>query len=364
MATGPHTRVIAWLYRSVLKPALFQLDPEEVHNRFVNIGAMLGTGSVGQVLTRTFFAYEHPMLHTTVAGIHFNNPVGLAAGFDKNAHMTDIIPDVGFGFMEVGSITGKPCAGNPRPRLWRIPALQSIQVYYGLPSDGADAISEQMRNRSFRIPVGISAARTNDKTTVDTIAGIADYVHVVERFRGIGDYLAINISCPNTFCGETFAEPELLDQLLVAIDPIADKPVFVKLAVDLSPEQLDAVLDVCAKHRVDGFVCSNLSKNNTESNLPGQGGISGKPVQKGSDEQIAHIYRRTQGKYAIIGVGGIFNTEDAYRKIRRGASLVQLMTGMIYEGPQLIGQINHDLVRMLQRDGFSSVSQAVGVDSR
>lgn len=362
---------IAWLYKSVLKPLLFQFDAEEVHNRFVNIGAILGATGVGRALTRAFFSYQHPMLRTTVAGMHFKNPVGLAAGFDKNARLPDILPDVGFGFAEVGSITGKPCAGNPRPRLWRMPKLQSIQVYYGLANDGADAISTRLRGKTFRIPIGISAARTNDQSTVDTAAGIADYVHVVEKFRSIGDYLTINISCPNTFCGETFAEPALLDQLLAAIDPIADlpdgkagKPVFVKLAVDLSPEQLDVILDVCAKHRVDGFVCSNLAKNDLGPDLPGQGGISGKPVQKGSDAQIAHIHRRMGGKYAIIGVGGIFNAEDAYRKIRLGASLVQLMTGMIFEGPQLVGQINRDLVRMLNRDGFSSVAQAVGVDSR
>ena len=140
------SNIIAWLYQSVLKPLLFQFDAEEVHNRFVNIGAILGATGVGRALTRAFFSYQHPMLRTTVAGMHFKNPVGLAAGFDKNARLPDILPDVGFGFAEVGSITGKPCAGNPRPRLWRIPTLQSIQVYYGLVNDGADAISERLRN--------------------------------------------------------------------------------------------------------------------------------------------------------------------------------------------------------------------------
>jgi dihydroorotate dehydrogenase len=364
MATGPHTRAIAWLYRNALKPLLFQVDPEDVHDQFLNIGAILGATTVGQTLTRIFFAYEHQMLHTTITGIRFKNPIGLAAGFDKNARLYDIMPDVGFGFTELGSFTGKPCVGNPRPRLWRIPSLRALRVYYGLANPGADAVSAQLRGVAFRIPIGISAARTNDQATVEPEAGIADYVHVVERFRGIGRYLTLNISCPNTFCTDTFTEPALLERLLSALDPVVDKPMFVKLAPDLAPSQLDAILESCQRHRVSGFICSNLTKQDASADLPGQGGISGYPAQQSSDAQIAAVYAKTQGRYPIIGVGGIFSAEDAYRKIRRGASLVQLITGMIYEGPQLIGQMNRDLVQLLKRDGFASVSQAVGADSR
>lgn len=352
------------LYRGILKPLLFRLDPEHVHDQFLNIGALLAATEAGRALTKAAFFYAHPMLRTTVTGIEFSNPIGLAAGFDKNARLTNILPDVGFGFAEVGSITGKPCAGNPRPRLWRMPEHEAIQVYYGLVNDGADSVSEKLRGMQFRIPIGISAAKTNDTSTVDPDAAIADYAHVVRQFHGIGQYFTINISCPNTCGGEPFTDPALLERLLATLDSLVDKPVFLKLAADLSHEQLDALVAVARSHRVDGFVCSNLTKHTPGIHGPGRGGISGWPVQQRSDDQIAHVYRITNGTMPIIGVGGIFSAEDAYRKIRLGASLVQLMTGMIYRGPQLIGQINADLVRLLKRDGFSSIAQAVGVDNR
>lgn len=369
MAVGPHTRIIAALYRRILKPILFAFDPENVHDQFVNIGELLGDNAATRLITRAMFYFSHPSLATTVAGIRFENPVGLGAGFDKNARLCGILPDVGFGFAELGSFTGKPCAGNPRPRLWRLPKSKALAVYYGLKNDGADAISERMRSAQMRFPVGISAAKTNNKETADPDVAITDYCHVIDRFRGIGDYFAVNISCPNAFGGETFTHPDLLDRLLTAVDARADKPVFLKLAADLSEHQLDEILRACANHRVDGFICSNLAKSRAnpaiiDANVPAVGGISGKPAQSLSDEQIRYLYRKTRGKYSIIGVGGIFNAEDAYRKIRLGASLVQLITGMIYEGPQLIGQINRDLVRLLRRDGFRTIGEAVGAENR
>ncbi len=369
MTHGPHTRIIAGLYGRILKPVLFRFDPEDVHDHATNLGKLLGTTVAGRALTRTLFYYEHPSLHTTVCGINFSNPVGLAAGFDKNARLYDILPDVGFGFEEIGSITGRSCAGNPRPRLWRLPDSQALAVYYGLKNDGADAISNRLRKKIFRFPIGISAAKTNDKETVDPGKAIADYCHVISRFRGIGDYFTINISCPNAFGGEPFTDPELLDRLLSGVDALADKPIFLKLAVDLPTHRLDEIIEVCSRHRIDGFVCSNLTKNRVnmqiaDAHVPEKCGISGRPVQQMSDEQIRYIYRRTAGRYAIIGVGGIFTAEDAYRKIRLGASLVQLITGMIFQGPQVAGEINYGLAQLLKRDGYRTVSEAVGADNR
>ncbi len=369
MANGIHTRVIAGLYRGLLKPLLFRFDPEDVHDRATGIGALLSGTAAGRTVTRALFHFGHPSLHTTVCGIHFDNPVGLAAGFDKNARLSNILPDVGFGFEEIGSITGRPCAGNPRPRLWRLPKSQALAVYYGLKNDGADAISKRLRPSTFRFPVGISAAKTNDKETADPDVAVADYAHVIRTFRGIGDYFTINISCPNAFGGEPFTDPALLDRLLTEVDALADKPVFLKLAVDLPHSQLDEIIGVCSRHRIDGFVCSNLTKNRTSIRIAdaqpsAKGGISGKPVNALSDEQIRYMHRRTSGNYAIIGVGGIFNAQDAYRKIRLGASLVQLITGMIFCGPQVIGEINRGLSQLLRRDGFRTVAEAVGADNR
>lgn len=361
--------LIGTLYRRIAKPIFFRLDPELVHDRVMRLGRIIGAFPPARVLTRMVLAYEDPILHTTVAGIRFANPVGLAAGFDKNARLGSILPSVGFGFVEFGSITGKPCAGNPRPRLWRLKKSESLVVYYGLMNDGADAISSRLRAKTFAFPVGISAAKTNDPSTVDATTAVADYVHVLDEFRGIGDYITINISCPNAFGGEPFTDPALLDLLLTDVDTHADKPVFLKLAVDLPMQRLDELLEVCTRHRVTGFVCSNLTKNRTNHKIhdpivPDVGGISGKAIQHLSDEQVRYIYATTRGQYPIIGVGGIFSAEDAYRKIRLGASLVQLITGMIFEGPQLVGELNRELAALLRRDGFASVADAVGVDNR
>lgn len=363
------SRGVEVAYYHLLKPLLFLRDPEAVHDVFTRVGIMLASLPVAQRLIRGTFRYDDDILVTTVAGIHFQNPIGLAAGFDKNARLTDILPDVGFGFGELGSITGRPCAGNSGTRLWRLPKSRGLVVYYGLKNDGADSIANRMRRAQFRFPIGISAAKTNSKETIDTNVAIDDYAYVVASFRGIGDYYTINISCPNAFGGEPFTDPTRLDALLTRIDALADKPVFLKLAVDLSHTELDAIIAVCDAHRIAGFVCSNLTKLRknekiVERSVPEKGGISGLPVQKLSDEQVRYVYQKTKGKYAIMGVGGVFTGEDAYRKIRLGASLVQLITGMIYRGPQAIGQINAELAALLRRDGFKNVSDAVGVDYR
>lgn len=360
MAVGIHTRLIEAAYRHALKPLLFRLDPEDVHDRMTRVGRVLGATGIGRGFTRSLLHFEHPMLANEVAGIRFENPVGLAAGFDKNARLWDILPDVGFGFAELGSITGESCEGNARPRLRRIPTREALQVNYGLKNDGADAVSTRLRGIKSRIPLGISAAKTNTVATADPDAAIADYAHVLASFQDTADYFTVNISCPNAFGGQPFTDPVLLEQLLTAVDATGVRqPIFIKLSPDLSEPQLDALLEVLQSHRVAGIVCTNLTKR---AGISGLGGISGRPVRALADAQLAYIARRTRGRYALIGVGGIFNAPDAYRKIRLGASLVQLITGMVYRGPQLIGQINHGLVALLRRDGFSNIAGAVGAD--
>ena len=370
MSVGIHTRFIEAAYRRALKPLLFRQDPEDVHDRMTRIGRLMGATPIGRGLAHALFHFEHPMLESVVAGIHFKNPVGLAAGFDKNAHFWNILPDVGFGFAELGSVTGAPCEGNARPRLWRMPKHEALQVHYGLKNDGADVVSARLQGIVSRIPLGISAAKTNSPSTAEPGAAVADYVHVLESFRQTADYFTINISCPNAFGGQPFTSPALLEQLLAAVDAIGVRqPIFVKLSPDLSEYQLDTLLEVLQSHRITGIVCTNLTKDEAKmgipkADIPGRGGISGRPVQALADAQLLHVARRTRGRYALIGVGGIFSAEDAYRKIRNGASLVQLITGMVYRGPQLIGQMNRDLFGLLKRDGFGSISEAVGVDVR
>lgn len=356
------SKIIGFLYRNLLKPILFLFDAEGIHDLFTAVGAFLGKYAFTRKLTAALFSYKNPRLEQTVLGIKFANPIGLAAGFDKDAKMTGIMAAVGFGFAEVGSITGEPCQGNPRPRLWRLPQLKSLAVHYGLKNDGCEKISNRLKGKTFSLPVGVNIAKTNNVECSDTEKGIADYAKAFETMKDIGVYFTVNISCPNAYGGEPFTDPERLDSLLTRLDAIeTPKPVFLKLSPDLEGEKLDALLDICGKHRVHGFVCTNLTKERKgENDIRMKGGLSGKMVQKLSDDQIAYIYGKTKGKYAIIGLGGVFTAEDAFRKIRLGASLVQLITGMIFEGPQAIGEINRGLVRLLDKHGHKSVAEAVG----
>jgi dihydroorotate dehydrogenase subfamily 2 len=355
-------------YKYLLKPIFFQFDPETIHDAMVNTGSFLGKSVSGKSLIKSLFYYQHPALQQKILGITFKNPIGLAAGFDKDAKLTNILPEVGFGFEEIGSITGEKCQGNDRPRLWRAPHSKSLIVHYGLKSEGSQAIAAKLECSSSDIPVGTSIAKTNSPNTVDEQAGIADYVKAFKAFVLLGDYFTINISCPNTFGGQPFTQPQELDRLLEALDKIkTKKPIFVKFPPDLKKKQIDAILTVCSKHRVHGLILSNLTKNRNNKaikdfKLPSYGGMSGKVVEQLSNDLIGYVYKKTKDRFIIVGVGGIFNAEDAYKKIRLGASLVQLITGMIYEGPQLIGDINRGLVKLLQKDGFKNISEAIGAD--
>lgn len=361
-------KIVHFFYVNILKPLYFRRDPEDVHDAMTRMGMFLGCSWLARWVTSFLFNFSHPMLEQDVLGIHFRNPIGLSAGFDKDALLTDILPFVGFGFEEVGSITGEPCTGNPRPRLWRLKKSNALVVYYGLKNEGCEKIAARLRNKKFKFPVGTSIAKTNSVSTVETKEGISDYVKAFKQFVTIGDYFTINISCPNTFGGEPFTDPEKLEALLSAIDRIeTTKPIFLKLSPDLSEDQLTAILDVCAHHRVHGFISSNLTKKRSnkkivDDDVPVQGGISGKVVADLANEQIRFIYKKTNGKYIIIGCGGIFTAEDAYAKIKAGASLLQLITAMIFEGPQVISELNRGLVQLLKKDGFKNIAEAQGTE--
>ena len=362
------TNIQRYLYRRVAKPVFFSRDPEEVHDAMTLFGTVLGASRGVRSILRFLYAYASPSLRQTVLGIEFPNPVGLSAGFDKDALLVDVLPAVGFGFEEIGSVTGERCEGNPKPRLWRLPKSKGLVVWYGLKNDGSAAVSARLRGRTFGIPIGTSVARTNDATTVETEAGIRDYEKAFRAFADIGAYTTVNVSCPNTCGGEPFATPERLDALLSRLDAIETrKPIFLKMPADISTGELDALVAVCDTHRVQGLILSNLTKrrdratiDQAEVAVAGKGGISGKPVSDPSNELISHLWKTAGRRYVIVGTGGIFSAEDAYEKILRGASLVQLITGMIFEGPQLIGEINRGLVRLLRRDGFKNIAEAVG----
>lgn len=357
-----------FLYRHLVKKVFFLFDPEDVHDRMTNVGVLLGKFALTRKITGLLFGYEHPALRQRICGVDFPNPVGLAAGFDKNVQLPAILPSVGFGFMEGGSITGEACEGNPRPRLWRLKKTGSLVVYYGLKNDGVQSIAQKLQGKKFAFPLGISVAKTNSPQTVTKEEGIADYLKGYALMKDAADYITINISCPNAYGGCPFTNPQYLEQLLKEVAALGmDKPVFIKLSPDLSEQELDEIIGIARKYQISGFVSTNLTKNRNnphlkETQLPAQGGISGKALTALADEQVSRLYAKVGQEFVIIGCGGIFSAQDAYRKIRQGASLVQLITGMIFEGPQLIGEINRELVRLLRADGFTSIGEAVGAD--
>lgn len=362
-------QTIHFLYTHLAKPLFFLIEPETMHTAFGHVGHFLGRFTFTRRCTRTLFAYQHPALSQNIAWITFINPVWLAAGFDKDVQLCHIISDVGFWFTEVGSITAHPYGGNPPPRLYRLKKSQWLIVYYGLKNNWIDrAIKKLQSYKHIHVPVVISLAKTNCQRTTDPEVWKNDYLESLDKCIGadIGDIYELNISCPNAFGGENFAHPEYLDVLLSEVKQRnVTKPIFVKLPVDISWEDLQPLLDVCIERWVSGVVISNLTKQREtileKDEITGiHGWISGKPVSEKSNALIWKTYQYCENKLCIIGVGGIFSAEDAYEKIRQGATLVQLITGMIFQWPQLIWQINAWLVALLHKDWYTHISEAIG----
>lgn len=354
-------KTLKFFYKNILKQIFFAIDPEKVHDHMMRAGKFLGRNSAARFLTKKVFSFSHESLEQDVLGIHFKNPIGLSAGFDKNAELTQILPSVGFGFEEIGSITGEWCEGNPKPRLWRHPEKESLRVYYGLKNNGCEEISTRLSQLTFETPIGVSIAKTNHASTVEVDDGIRDYIKAYKAFKGIGAYTTINISCPNAFGGQPFTDPRKLEMLLDEINRVRDKkPIFIKLSPDLTIEEINAIARIARDQGVNGLISSNLVKKHDL----GLGGLSGKPVSKPSNQHLKFLYKNYRDDFVLIGCGGVFTAEDAYEKIKAGASLIQLITGMIFEGPQVIGEINKGLVELLKKDGYSNISEAVGADHR
>jgi dihydroorotate dehydrogenase len=369
---------ILWLGYQALRPLIFLMDPEDAHYSLKRIGVFLGSNPITRGLTSLLMDYNHKSLAITVDGIDYRNPVGLSAGFDKDGELTKIYPSIGFGLAELGSFTGEICPGNPGKRLFRMIKSKAIVVWYGLNNEGSETISKRLANEDFgRLRVGINAANSNLTPEFDLEMSINDYLKTMKLFKDIGDYYDVNISCPNTQDGEPFVDKKNLDALLTRINeeirPISDKPIYVKLAADMTLDEINVIVDGCVEHGMDGVVCTNLAKPQFNSEhrpeeyptekglLPkGKGAMSGLPLQRISTNVIRHVYRRTRGKITIIGVGGIFSAKDAYEKITSGASLLHMITTMIFDGPQNINEINRGLVKLLKKDGFDSIEQAVG----
>jgi len=323
---------------------------------------------------KSSWSYTNSVLEQTILGIDFKNPLGLSAGFDKNIELPPTIKSIGFGFMEGGTISLQSSDGNKRPWFYRLPKTKSIVVHAGLPNQGTKLVMDRIDgypiNTFDEFPLNVSVAQSNADTVNTVNKAIEDYL------KGVKDIIAsanvqiitLNISCPNTYDGEPFSNPKSLEKLLAKVDGLkTELPVFLKMPNHLSWERFDPLLQVAANHQVSGVTISNLAKRSDvvlKDTLPNevQGGFSGKPTYETSNDLIWRTRKKYKERFVVVGVGGIFSADDAYTKIKLGANLVELITGMIFEGPQLIGQINRGLVKRLQQDGFKSIKEAVGCD--
>jgi len=372
----PVRRITAWGYRHVAKPIMFRRKPDAVHQALISSARRIQKLPGIRVLPK-LWSYQHEMLRTEVAGIAFRNPVGLSAGFDKTIEMPLLMKNVGFGWMTGGSVTSGAYAGNEKPWFHRLPNSKSLVVNAGLPSEGTPVVAERTRKYPRHLftgfPLNVSVAKTNSENSVGDEAGVKDYCESLAIFDTISQVsmLEINISCPNTFGGEPFTTAARLEKLLKAVDALTlVKPVYIKMPINLPLKEFDALLGVIVRHHVTGVTIGNLMKDRQkvklQDTLPDdvKGNLSGRPTKDLTTDLIRRTYRAHSDKLVIIGVGGIMSAEDAYEKIRAGASLVALITGLIYEGPQLIGDINRGLVKHLKRDGFTTVAEAVGSETK
>ncbi len=361
-------------YQYCLKPLLFRIDPERVHDRFLGLGEWLSKRSWTKAIVRWLFAYQNPQLEQKIAGLTFPNPIGLSAGFDKDGRLVNLLQDIGFGFAQIGTMTFGAYAGNPKPRLVRLPKSKGLIVNYGLKNEGVGVILPRVAAAKAQIPIGLSVGYTNSPQMKDPAIATADFIQGFEAAitSSTGDLYVINISCPNLFGGEPFTTPDKLRQLLDSLcKKKMSKPVFLKMPINLVWSEFAQLLDVAAEYpSITGVIIGNLNKDREDPTVVEPiedsicGSISGRPTAKRSDERIAKTYQAHGDRFVIIGCGGIFSAQDAYAKIKKGASLVQLITGMIYQGPQLIGQMNKELVELLSQDGFSNICEAIGSDHR
>jgi len=357
------------IYQKIFRPILFKTDPEKIHH-LASWGLDICSKSPLFFLFRRLLNVNDSGLNTALGSVKLLNPVGLSAGFDKNISSPLAYSMLGFGFAELGSITAKPCAGNPKPRLWRLPKDKALIVYYGLANIGAVWAAKRLAkiNRRY-IPYGLNLAPT-PSLKIDQMP--QDYLESLAALHSFADYIVLNVSCPNVAACAITEQVDFITNLLKTVKAFMNeknikKDLWIKIGPDMSAGDLDKVIDACVDNGLTGIVATNLVKNRSgavfsssaeELNHPG--GVSGKVLQERSDNTIKHIYQRAGEKLKIMAVGGIFTAADAYRKIKLGASALQLITGFIYGGPLTVWRINRGLVKLLKQDGFKNISEAVG----
>ena len=348
----------------LIRPVLRRLPREAAHELTLRA---LEVGSRGFLRASAAQEPDPPVLAQRLWGLDFANPVGLAAGYDKDARVPDAMRRLGFGFVEVGTVTPRPQPGNPKPRVFRLDQDQAIINRLGFNSGGLDAVCDRLSRRVRSGIVGVNLGKNRD---TEDAAG--DYAEGILRTAGLADYLVVNVSSPNTPGLRELQHRAMLEALLHRLLEVREEtgcrvPLLVKIAPDLTSEECKDIAQVALDTGIDGLIVSNT----TVERPPGlvsrhadeAGGLSGRPLFAPSTALLAEMYRLTQGRLPLIGVGGIASAEDAYAKIRAGASLVQLYTALVFAGPDLVTQIKSGLASLLQRDGFASIAEAVGTDA-
>ncbi|MCI3923830.1 quinone-dependent dihydroorotate dehydrogenase [Paenibacillus sp. TRM 82003] len=357
------------MYR-LAKQVLFRMTPEQAHH--LTIGGLAVGRNVPGVLAALRAMYgvpAYPELAVQVCGLGFPNPFGLAAGLDKNGAAADAFEACGFGFVEVGTVTPKPQPGNELPRLFRLKPQFALINRMGFNNEGADAMARNLARTKMSVPLLVNIGK--NKTTPNEVA-FEDYVSNLRTLYRYGDAFVVNVSSPNTPGLRSLQQGDDMKLLLTKVVEAraellaagdASKPIFVKIAPDLTDEQLSDTLSAVQASGIDGIVATNTTLSREGIDHPDvneAGGLSGKPLRERSTQVIRDTYRATKGTLPIIGTGGIFTAEDAYEKIRAGASLAQIYTAMIYEGPGVVRDLAIGLKDRLKADGFRNVSEAVG----
>ena len=366
---------MSWAYRKILRPVLFRQDPERIHDRTMRALGIAGRSAAGSKLLELFFGA--PNLPVSAFGLHFPNPIGLGAGMDKHGQALPAWPALGFGFTELGAVTWHPQPGNPPPRIFRAVADSAIVNRMGFNNPGAEEVAGTLTrwrkmNRWPNHPVGMNLGKSRI-TPLDKAP--EDYARSFRVLLPFLDFFVINVSSPNTPNLRQLQDKRALDEILAAIEEVQrsagtkSKPVLVKVAPDLSFEAMDEILELAGPRQIAGIVATNTTLSRPETTDPKlqrayaeAGGLSGVPLRKRSTEAVRHLYRQTKGRLPIIGVGGVFSATDAWEKITAGASLVQIYTGLVYEGPGLARQIVKGLHHLLARHGLTEMRQAVGME--
>lgn len=363
------------LYRRLGKPIFFKLDPEQAHH--LVIGGLHRSAQIpGMIplLRKMYGISGDSRMSSRLFGVDFPSPIGLAAGLDKNAEAVKGFSSIGFGFMEVGTVTPLAQPGNPKPRLFRLPSDEALINRMGFNNLGAEEMAKRLAALKSRpVPIGVNIGK--NKATPNEEAHL-DYKKCIAALYPYADFFVVNISSPNTPDLRNLQHGNELALLLEAVMAEmksqaehfgAEKAVLVKIAPDVSPQELEYMVNTIARSGVSGVIATNttLARDGLSHAHAGEtGGLSGKPLQKKSTEIISQIYMQTDGKLPIIGSGGIFTAEDAYEKIKAGASLVEIYTALIYEGPEINRKLHRQLGELLRKDGYRHISEAVGADHR